>query len=383
MFLLRSGGQVAGEWINRDEPRRSGYLVRTTEGVELRLASDAVVQRVIETSRAETEYDRLAPTYSDTAAEQWRLAQWCRENGLATQRRIHLERVIALDVNHVLARRALGYIQVAGKWQTKEGVQRSEGYELYHGRWRLSQDIELQEEKAKQAAAENEWMQRLKRLRADLNGERMMVAQKQYEEIRDPHAIAPLAKLMEKEPNRRVKILYLDVLARVDHPGALQAMIATSLSDMDEEIFYECVDRLKKVPPHAVTKPYVKALSDKENVRVNRAAYAISKLGDEKLVSPLIDALVTTHRIVQDSGGSGQTTSSFDGNGNSAISRGGPTAIDLPVQNRRVLEALVELTGQNFDFNASAWRNWYNLEKPRIFGDTQALDLRRNASLDE
>ena len=58
------------------------------------------------TRAEETEYERIRPTYADTAEAQWELAQWCREHKLPAQRTVHLRRVIELDPEHVEARRA-------------------------------------------------------------------------------------------------------------------------------------------------------------------------------------------------------------------------------------------------------------------------------------
>ena len=45
--------------------------------------------------------------------------------------------------------------------------------------------------------------------------------------------------------------------------------------------------------------------------------------------------------------------------GSFGMNRGSdPKAIDVPVQNRQVLEALVTLTGQNFDYEQRAWPRW-------------------------
>ena len=82
----------------------------------------------------EAEYERIRPTYADTAAAQWELAQWCREHKLTAQRETHLRRVIELEPNHVEARHALGYSQQP----TANGLPRDEimtqrGYRKYKG----------------------------------------------------------------------------------------------------------------------------------------------------------------------------------------------------------------------------------------------------------
>lgn len=376
VFLLRSGGQVEGEWTNRDESRLAGHEVRTSSGIRVRIPALNVEQRVPQL-KADTEYERIAPSYGPSIEDQWRLAQWCRDNSLPHRRQGHLEAILAIDPNHVAARRALGYRQHGGKWETREQHQRTAGYELYRGRWRLSQDIEIQEDKAKRDLAEAEWLAKLKRWRKELSTERAAAAYQQLAALDHPLAVPAVRTLLGGERSRPVKILYLDVLYRIGDGVAVQTLINTALNDTDEEIFYEAADRLKKLPPHQITKPLITSLRDSANSRVNRAAYLIGKTGDKRFVSPLIDALVTLHRTVQNDGPG--DASSFGGDGSFALNRGGGAkVVDVPVQNRLVLEALVELTGQNFDYEQRAWRRWYDIERSRIFAETSAVDLRRN-----
>lgn len=378
VFLLRSGGQVEGEWTNREQSRTAPNEVRTATGIRVQFAAAHVEQRAPQLKQ-EAEYQRIAPTYGASIEDQWKLAQWCRENSLPHHRTGHLEAILKIDPNHVAARRALGYRQHGNQWITKEEKNRSAGYELYRGRWRLTQDIEVQEERASRDLAEMEWLVKLKRWRADLTTERAVQAYRQFEELRDPLAVPALSKLLVQERHRKVKLLYLDALLRIGDGSAVQSLVHTALNDADNEIFLETADRLEKLPPHLITKPLIDSLRDANNVRVNRAAYLMGKTGDRRLVSPLVDALITLHRTkVAPSGGD---TTSFGGDGSFGMSRGNePQIVEVPVQNRAVLDALVELTGQNFDYDQRAWRRWYDLERGRIFAEAGSVDLRREGA---
>lgn len=375
VFLLHSGGQVEGEWTNREQSRTAGSEVRTATGIRVRVAAGQVEQRVPQL-KGEAEYERVAPTYGPSVEDQWRLAEWCRVNSLPHHRQAHLKAILALDSNHVAARRALGYRQYGNQWQTLEERKRSAGYELYRGRWRLTQDVEVQEEKAKRDLAEAEWLVKLRRWRDELATDHAPKAYQQLEEVRDPSAVPAVRKLIAKEPHRKVKLLYLDVLQRIGDGSAVQCLVQTALNDPDHEIFLETADRLDKMPPQRIAKPLMDTLRDANNVRVNRAAYMIGKTGDKKLVAPLVEALITLHRttIVPNGGDS----TSFGSDGSVGISRGNdPKVVEVPVQNRAVLEALVGLTGQDFDYDQRAWRRWYDLERGRIFAEAGNVDLRR------
>ena len=379
VFLLRSGGQIEGEWTNREQSRTAGNEVRTAGGIRVRLAASQVQERAPQL-KAEEEYARIAPTYGPSVADQWRLAEWCRENSLPQQRRGHLEAIIALQPDHVAARRALGYRQRGNRWETLEQRKQAAGYELYRGRWRLAQDIEVQEQKSRRDLAESQWLVKLRRWREDLTSDRAVQALQQLENVADPLAVPAVKKLLVEERHRQVKIVYLDILQRIGDGAAVQTLIQTALNDADEEIFLESADRLQKLPPQRIAKPLVDTLRDPNNVRVNRAAYLIGKLGDKRLISPLVEALITLHRTKLAPTG-GDTTTSFGSDGSFGMSRGNDAKIvEVPVQNHAVLEALVELTGQNFDYDQRAWRRWYDLERGRIFAEAGTIDLRRDDS---
>ena len=375
VFLLRSGGQLEGEWTNREQSRTAGNEVQTASGIRIRIAAAQVEQRVPQPKR-EAEYERVAPTYGPSVEDQWRLAEWCRVNGLPHRRTGHLEAILALDSNHAAARRALGYRQHGNQWLTLEERKRSAGYELYRGRWRLTQDIEVQEEKAKRDLAEAEWLTKLKRWRAELTTDNARQAYQRLEQVRDPLAVPAVRTLLAKEPHRKVKLVYLDILQRIGDGAAVQCLIQTALNDPDQEIFLETSDRLGELPANRIAKPLIDTLRDADNVRVNRAAYLLGKTGDKKLVAPLVEALITAHRTTIVANGGDST--SFGSDGSIGISRGnGPKVVEVPVQNRAVLEALVELTGQNFDYDQRVWRRWYDLERGRIFAEAGNVDLRR------
>src|SRR6188768_102629 len=118
-FHLASGGQVQGEWLNKEETPLLKYVVRQTSGVVLTLTQEQVREHLRELP-AEREYEALAEQTPDTVEAQWKLAQWCLEHHLSRQRTTHLTRIIELDPNHQRARALLGFAFVNGRWTTKQ-----------------------------------------------------------------------------------------------------------------------------------------------------------------------------------------------------------------------------------------------------------------------
>ena len=58
---------------------------------------------------------------------------------------------------------------------------------------------------------------------------------------------------------------------------------------------------------------------------------------------------------------------------------GGPTIIYRTIPNQAVLDALVALTGQNFNFDKQAWKNWHAAQRkaPEAFDGRTRLRLPR------
>jgi hypothetical protein len=383
VFVLVGGGRVVGELVNREESPRRQYVIQVADGAKVALDA-AQVRQVLRPRAEEAEYERIRPTYADTAAAQWELAQWCREHRLTAQREVHLRRVIELEPNHAEARHALGYSQIDGQWATRREVMIQRGYQLYKGQWKLPQEIELAENKRKQEAAQQEWMQKLKRWRGWLGGDRQQQACENIRTIHDPMAVKGLAMGLRNDSAPPARLLYIEALAKIDTPEAAKALAIASISDPVEEVRLTCLDRLQDKKRPEVVAYYVGKLKDKDNPVVNLAAIGLGRMKDPSAIGPLIDALVTVHKfkIVKPGGdnamggtfGTGPRGSGAPSGGIGMSAGGGPTIVRQSISNQAVLDALVALTGQNFNFDKQAWKYWYAAQKkPRA-----SLDARRD-----
>jgi hypothetical protein len=56
----------------------------------------------------------------------------------------------------------------------------------------------------------------------------------------------------------------------------------------------------------------------------------------------------------------------------------GPRILIIHMQNQQVLDALVKLTGANFNFDQRAWRYWHAQEKIAAESQQPAIDARRD-----
>ena len=377
-FILRSGASIRGQWLNRTERPLKSYIIQTDQGGRVALAPQQVV-RTVHRPAAEAEYDRIAPAHLDTTADQWKLAQWCREHRLRKRAALHFGRVVELEPDHVKARRALGYAQLHGRWVRHDEFLTERGYVQFQGRWRLTQEVELLQASQRVKDAERRWMVDTRRWRTQLGTDMARDALKNFQMIRDPHAIRALQRLLQKDRHRGVRLLCIDVLGHIEHERSTRLLLTTALNDTDEEIVHACIDLLviRKTPE--LTKRFAEALTDADNQRVNRAGYALGRLQDDVAIEPLIEALVTTH-LVNRSDPSGQapgsTTAGFmrrndtDQGAHFSV-RNGPQLVELRRPNQGVLAGLEKLAGLSFGYDQRAWREWR--ERHRLRPSTPAL----------
>ena len=234
------------------------------------------------------------------------------------------------------------------------------GFVRYRGMWRTVQEIELIERSDRVNLAQREWTIRLERLRKRLDDPRQAeAAVEAIREIADPFAVPALAAALGKERMPRVRADYVEALSHIRGAEAMTALVSVAVDHADLETRILAVERLVDIGPEMAAQAIAGALGGADNARINRAAEALGRLGSASAVGPLIGALETEHMLVAGGGGpEGSTTATFTPSGGGLSMGGGPKRQKTRVQNQRVLEALVKITGENFDWNTAAWRAW-------------------------
>jgi hypothetical protein len=376
MYVLAGGGRVVGKLLNADEKPRTKYVIKTASGGQVTLQKSQVKQ--ILHSRAELiEYEEIRPSYPDTAEGQWALAQWCLENKLSSQRKKHLRRVIELQPDHAKARRILGYSLVGGKWTTQEERMTSQGFILHKGKWISAQEIELLEKNRNNKLVERGWFQKIKRWRKWLGTKKDQQARKNLLEIDDPYAVKALVQGLTKDNVPEFRILYIEALANLGTSQALRALGVCSIEDPVEEVRLTCLDYLEKKKPPAAIEYYAGKLRSKDNRVVNRAGNSLGRLDAKTAIVPLINSLVTKHKYKVTTGKPGGMTTTFptgDSSRGGGLSMGGKTkVVTRHLNNQSVLDALVKITGVNYQYDQRAWKNWYASQK-----NTEGFDARRD-----
>ncbi len=376
-YILKTDGQVRGELVNRDESPRQKYVIKTADGATVTI-DKAQVKQIVPQNAAELELEKIRPTFADTPEEQWKLAEWCREHSLLKARQSVLERVIELDPNNAPAHKALGYTQQGSRWVQQEQLMIERGYVRYKNEWRLPQEVEIEERKHQDDVTKKQWFIDLKKWRSWLDEPaRASMARDEIRAIADPQAVPALSKALSDEPDRQTRILYVDALGRIGS-AAVPALAESAMDDPDDEIRLRCLDQLVAKPDHQATVAFVQELKSRDNARVNQAGFCLGKLGDKTAIAPLIDALVTTHKfeITEGSGNPNQMSAGFSptGQGGGGMTMGSSRKIiKQAMQNHSVEDALIALTGMNFQFDQRAWKNWYATQKKPA-----AIDARRD-----
>lgn len=368
VFQLVNEGQVRGEWLNKDEMPRKKYVIRTEDGSELTLDKKQVA-KVIHEKPDLREYERIRGDYADTVDGQWEISEWCREHKLIEERKVHLERILELEPDNADARRILGYHKIDGRWVTQEQIMTQRGYKSHKGKWLLPQEIEMEEEKNRVKSAQVDWTKKIKRWTDGMNrGDKVAEAEHGLASIDDPLAVSPIEEMLKKEKDEHLRTLLIESLGRIGTPKAQVILVHYALHDDNHDVWLAAVDELEKLKHPDVTGALVSGLKDKKNTVINRAGLALGKIGDPSAIRPLIDALVTKHRVQVSPGNNGQMGAAFGGTsgnggggggGGGLTMGGGPSFVEQTLRNESVRDALVAITDQNFDFDVATWQKWY------------------------
>jgi HEAT repeat protein len=245
------------------------------------------------------------------------------------------------------------------------------GLAMFDGKWRTAQDIAIRQRDGAIDEGESNWFGKVRLWRGWLDSrreDRVQEAQAQFAGIADPQAAPALVKLLDGEDEPWAFDILLGALGRLDDALTVRTLVAYSLEFEHADkrwanaVRDDCLDYLMSSGRPVSVIPYVEALKSKDNVVVNRAGEALERIGDVAAISPLIDALVTTHKYQVAPQGPGMTTSfSPDGTGGGfSFGGNGPKIETREEENPSVLRALKKLSGgQNFDYDKVAWRRWY------------------------
>jgi len=248
----------------------------------------------------------------------------------------------------------------AEKPPSPQELMAARGLVRYRGMWRCVQEIELIEQADRANLSQKEWTIRLERLRKRLDDPRQAeTAAEEIREIADPFAVPALAAAIRKERLPRVRACYVEAFSHIRGGEGTMALVVVAIDHPDPETRILAVERLIASGRDMAAGAIVPALGSADNDRINRAAEALGVLGSTATIGPLIAVLETDHLVVSGGGPpEGSTTATFTPSGAGLSMGSGPKKQKTRVHNQRVLEALVKLSGANFEWDVAAWRAW-------------------------
>lgn len=131
VVLLKGGGRLSGRITKQTADK---VLVDVGDGI-LGVSMDRV-EKIEKGSTSLDDFDGRAAKLGPKDVNGWRdLALWASSKGLLNQSRAAYQRVLAIAPDDPEARRALGFVQVDGRWLTEEESYRARGFVKYDGEW--------------------------------------------------------------------------------------------------------------------------------------------------------------------------------------------------------------------------------------------------------
>ncbi len=392
LLKLKNGGEIRGKLLPlSNSGSKEVRTVKTLTGGSITVDTQQI-EFITNRSLLIEEFETKSVEIENSVEAHLKLAHWCSQNHLRSQRNQEMEKILQLDPNHAKARASLGYTKRDGEWMTRDQAMRKNGYIKYKGRYVSSVELDLLEKNEAELKEERKWIKEVKLWMAWMNSNQVLKQQdglKKIQSIKDPHAVAALARLMGKHNNIMLRSLLVSTLAQIPGDKPLRPLAELTLTDPAQAIRNSALEALTKRDATRAIAFFIEALKNKSNLIVQRAGSGLEAIGNQSVVPDLISALTTSHiyRVrVPDA------TSTYSYNTNGTFGNSGvvlPPDIEagllagrypngvivLPSQqpkvrmrtvsvkhvhqNESVLLALQKITKQNYGYNERLWRLWW------------------------
>jgi hypothetical protein len=359
----------------------------------------------------DADYRKTVNDHPDTPQVHFDIATWCGDNGMATARLNHLRRAIALDPDFAPARHALGQVRVGQIWlKTRNDSPAASPNTAPPNNPAADLNQPLQnpedpkpdvpppdkdpEKWIREAMAK--WRVTLHSIRRAylMSGAKVAppnsfnIGSERILAIKDPLAIEAIATVLAAGPID-LRRLMVGALKQFPSDEATLNLIVTALLDPAPIVRRDAARALAARRDDQLTDGFRRALLSHEEAILTGAAEAIAEFKLQDAVPDLVNLLKGDRRVkprvtrqalfdaFQTAYGQPVTVKAGGRTGThhpkiAVVAR--DTAIQprypgQPIVQRRpefrttIQEALIELTGQNFGFDAKAWMQWYNRQK--------------------
>jgi hypothetical protein len=399
-ITLRGGGQVEGKVVPdpKDKDRVQIWLLKGRKPLSFRKSQ---ILEVVTKATALDDYFAKTTKAAQTPQGQYDLGIWCEQNKLADLGKLHFENALSIDKSFEPAHKKLGHVYHGGYWVTRDELNVIQGLVKYKGRWVSVEERAQREAEDKLLAVKQEWVQRIKMLRQSIlssSTDRRREAESQLMAIREAEAVGALLRVLGND-EAPMRVLLSQILSVIPEEQATLGLVKQILAEPSPSVRPIIFEKLKERDRVTVVRALTRALATEQIMIINRAAWTLNNLDADEAVPALIRALLTNEQriimvppsngssgligsgltpIAVNNGGAAFQTPPVVGQGIVAFGTVSTPAYAMPglsvgaqintqpeprvvtytYRNTEVLAALQKLTGQDFEYDVAAWRQW-------------------------
>ncbi len=418
-LVLKGGGTLRGVVISKD---KDSFMVQTESSVRPLKLARSKVEEIVREKSAIDEYLELKKSTPETASSMFDFGQWCDEHKLKSLGKHYYECAVELDKEFEPAHKKLGHIKYEEQWLTQDQYKEAQGLVKVKGKWVSPEEKAKQQAAAALSAEQESWKKRIRILYQAYNygtAAKRRDAELQLLAIQDAAAVPGIVQVLGSEPSPAVRLMMSRILGAIKGSEAGLALANAVMVDTDKTVCDALVGELKLHQEPKTMALFFKALKAENPIFVNRSAWVLGELGNLSAVPKLVPVLITSReKIVAetttvDNGGVGFGSIAPGAPGAGGASRAGgvgvggasamnmsgvpygvvPQAVVGPgvvaygaaplgaygagansmippprstsyrferevFYNVEVLNALKKMTGQDFQFDGVAWKNW-------------------------
>jgi len=310
------------------------------------------------------------------------LALWAKKRRLDKEAELEFEQILEIDPDNATARRNLGYEKLAGRWVQSEEAKLARGMVEYQGRWMTPQEKQRLLAVKVRLATKQKVEELFNRMRKAEPYERDALQQTLYG-VRTPYSAHYVVKYI-RDRNPALREIATTTLGKLKDKSVVSQLVEVAMGDPESAVRRQAGKALGAIGDLSGTLRLAPYLAHSRKLARIRAARALEEMGDVRAVPYLIEGLFVKIRIVSEldpfhrpDRGNSTTTNTAGGLSTRTTSPGltktttGGTSLNLggePVQytyeeNKAALEALQKLTGQDFSYSKSQWRDWWEASK--------------------
>lgn len=379
LFKFKDGRVVHGDVVSSGTEKIGDvetlvFSVEIDAGVYVQIfESELAVNGHEPLSQPRLAYEKLVPAQPKTIEAQLKLVRTVagREFQLTDVVKALREYCVDLAPNESTVRIGAGYQQDSnGRWKKKDEIMIQQRGLVHDGRgWRLPEDISMEREEEKRNKQVVAATKELVRWHSIVTNRYSKPDSRAYREalqgirsIQDPLATDKMiGYLQDKKLSVPMRLMYVELLARLANPAAAGAIAQAAMEDPSDQVRNACLDIVRDKGRQLAISIFVGYLSSPSNAQINQAGNALAQLNASEAVLPLINVLVTEHKVVE---GSGRTEASSAG----GFQTGSKESI-VKFENVEVRGALSTITGQTFGYDRETWLQWFAQQYAAPAGD--------------